>query len=161
MLYPRNLQAGFTLIELMIVMSIVALLMSLVGPLTIKSYEKAKAVEESLSFKNWVIANSYRSFATGREGEFTLKKSSATFSLQTQDGYTKRLAVDQLDDDNSLLELSGVNEADVLSIANYEFLSFEPQKIRVNSYGIFMTSGVKILVSGKSKSIIIGSSTDE
>jgi len=160
MLYSRNLQTGFTLIELMIVMSIVALLMGLVGPLTIKSYEKAKAVEESLSFKNWVIANSYRSFATGREGTFILNKSTATFSLQTQDGYKKREAFDQLDED-TLLELSEVDEDNILAISNYEFLSFEPQEITVNSYGIFMTSEVRILVAGKSKSITFGSATDE
>ena len=157
MRYFRNFQAGFTLVELMIVMSIVALLMGLVGPLTIKSYEKAKAVEESLSFKNWVNANSYRSFATGREGIFTLNKSSATFSLKTQEGYKSIEAVEQ-HNDNSLFESPAV---DTISISNYEFLLFEPQEVTVNSYGIFMTSEVKVRVAGKEKLLTFGTTTDE
>jgi len=156
-----NKHQGFTLIELMIVMSVVALLTGLVGPLTIKSYEKAKAIEESLSFKNWVTANSYRSFATGREGTFTLNKSSATFSLRAQDGFKKKVTLAQFEGDNSLLELPEVNKADILSISSYKYLSFYPQKIKVNSYGVFLTSKITVLVAGKDKSLIFGGVTDE
>lgn len=59
-------KSGFTLIELMIVMSIVALLMSMVGPLAINSLEKAQAKQEMLSFKNWLKKISARSFNTGQ-----------------------------------------------------------------------------------------------
>jgi prepilin-type N-terminal cleavage/methylation domain-containing protein len=59
-------QQGFTLIELMIVMSIVALLMGLVGPLAINSLEKAQAKQELLTVKNWLKKISYRAFTTGQ-----------------------------------------------------------------------------------------------
>ncbi|WP_085298083.1 prepilin-type N-terminal cleavage/methylation domain-containing protein [Cognaticolwellia mytili] len=58
---------GFTLIELMIVMSIVALLMGMVGPLAINSLEKAQAKQEMLTVKNWLKKVSFRAFTTGKE----------------------------------------------------------------------------------------------
>lgn len=58
---------GFTLIELMIVMSIVALLMGMVGPLAINSLEKAQAKQEMLTVKNWLRKVSFRAFTTGKE----------------------------------------------------------------------------------------------
>jgi prepilin-type N-terminal cleavage/methylation domain-containing protein len=61
----NNLQ-GFTLIELMIVMTIVSLLMGMVGPLAMNSLEKADAKQEMLSIKNWLRKVSYRAFTTGQ-----------------------------------------------------------------------------------------------
>jgi prepilin-type N-terminal cleavage/methylation domain-containing protein len=59
-------QQGFTLIELMIVMSIVSLLTAIVGPLAINSLDKAQAKQEMLSIKNWLRKVSYRAFTTGQ-----------------------------------------------------------------------------------------------
>ena len=58
---------GFTLIELMVVMAIVALLMTMVGPLAINNLEKAQAKQEMLSLKNWFRKISARAFYTGQE----------------------------------------------------------------------------------------------
>jgi len=63
---PSSKPKGFTLIELMIVMSIVALLMGMVGPLAINSVEKAQAKQEMLTVKNWLRKVSYRAFTTGQ-----------------------------------------------------------------------------------------------
>jgi prepilin-type N-terminal cleavage/methylation domain-containing protein len=59
-----KMSSGFTLIELMIVMSVVALLMGMVGPLAINSLEKAEAKQEMLTMKNWFRKVSYRAFST-------------------------------------------------------------------------------------------------
>jgi prepilin-type N-terminal cleavage/methylation domain-containing protein len=59
-------QQGFTLIELMIVMTIVALLTAMVGPLAMNSVDKAQAKQEMLSIKNWLRKVSYRAFTTGQ-----------------------------------------------------------------------------------------------
>ena len=45
---------GFTLIELMVVMAIVALLLTMVGPLAISAVDKANAKQEMLTMKNWL-----------------------------------------------------------------------------------------------------------
>ncbi|MCJ8296689.1 MAG: type II secretion system GspH family protein [Colwellia sp.] len=63
---------GFTLIELMVVMSIVALLMTMVGPLAINTVEKANAKQEMLTMKNWLRKISYRAFATGKSYQLKL-----------------------------------------------------------------------------------------
>lgn len=60
------IQRGFTLIELMIVLSIVALLMGLVGPLVIGNIEKAQAKQELLTAKQWFIKISHRAFSSGQ-----------------------------------------------------------------------------------------------
>jgi len=62
----KQLKNGFTLIELMVVMSIVALLMTMVGPLAINSVEKANAKQEMLSLKNWFRKVSARAFYTSQ-----------------------------------------------------------------------------------------------
>ncbi len=63
---------GFTLIELMVVMSIVALLMTMVGPLAISAVDKANAKQEMLTMKNWLRKISYRAFATGNSYQLKL-----------------------------------------------------------------------------------------
>lgn len=62
----KRINRGFTLIELMIVMSIVALLMGLVGPMVIGSVEKAQAKQELLTAKNWFLKISHRAFSSGQ-----------------------------------------------------------------------------------------------
>ncbi len=68
----RMKKNGFTLIEIMIVMSIVALLMTMVGPLAINSVEKANAKQEMLTMKNWFRKISYRAFSTGNSYQLKL-----------------------------------------------------------------------------------------
>jgi len=66
MVLSTKQSSGFTLIELMVVMSIVALLLTMVGPLAINSLEKAQAKQEMLSLKNWFRKVSARAFTTGK-----------------------------------------------------------------------------------------------
>ena len=63
---------GFTLIELMVVMAIVALLLTMVGPLAINAVDKANAKQEMLNMKNWLRKISYRAFATGNSYQLKL-----------------------------------------------------------------------------------------
>jgi len=76
-----NKNKGFTLIELMIVMSIVALLMTMVGPMAINSVEKANAKQEMLTMKNWFRKISYRAFATGNSYQLKLTGKKAELFL--------------------------------------------------------------------------------
>ena len=62
----KSKNTGFTLIELMIVMAIVALLMGVVGSLAINSLEKAQAKQEMLSVKNWFRKVGVRAFYAGQ-----------------------------------------------------------------------------------------------
>jgi prepilin-type N-terminal cleavage/methylation domain-containing protein len=76
-------QLGFTLIELMIVMSIVALLLSLVGPMAIQNLEKAEAKQEMLMMKNWLKKISYRASATGQQHQLKLSGNTAELYMIT------------------------------------------------------------------------------
>ena len=102
---------GFTLIELMIVMAIVALLMGMVGPLAINSLEKAEAKQEMLSLKNWLSKVSYKAYATGQAQQITLVGKNITLS-----------------------GLSAINNKQV--VETFESLFFQPQVISFNKKGM-------------------------
>lgn len=61
-LFTKRATKGFTLIELMVVMVIMSLLISVVGPLSVRSLDKAEAKQEMLGLKNLLVKVSERSF---------------------------------------------------------------------------------------------------
>lgn len=114
---------GFTLIELMIVMAIVALLMGMVGPLAINSLEKAEAKQEMLSLKNWLKKISARAFYTGKIHRVELKGKQVTLFIS--------------------------NEEEPLTVNKFESLSFQPQNIMYNRKGFVNTNKVTGTYRGK------------
>jgi prepilin-type N-terminal cleavage/methylation domain-containing protein len=144
--------SGFTLIELMIVMAIMALLMALVGPLTIQGYEKMKGKEEQLALKNWLRANSYRSFATGQAGEFTLDKNQAVFGyplLAANPVLAARGEAEQgLPDDNG-----EPDQQHIVSKRSFKYLNFQPQTLRVNTFGLVFPAEVRLQLRGEDLSL--------
>lgn len=79
------LQSGFTLIELMVVMTIIALLTGLVGPLAINSLDKAQAKSEILTLKNRLRKISYRAYILQSSAEVTFKGKEITISYSGSD----------------------------------------------------------------------------
>ncbi|WDE13265.1 pilus assembly FimT family protein [Thalassomonas haliotis] len=104
----KHRQTGFTLIELMVVMSIVALLMGMVGPLAINSLEKAQAKQEMLSLKNWFRKVSARAFNTGQQ--HTIKLTGKQVALY-------------------------VNKQGPVESVRFEFLFFQPQTLHFSTKG--------------------------
>ncbi len=100
---------GFTLIEIMIVMSIVALLMGLVGPLAIQNLEKAEAKSELMSVNNWLKQVSYRAYIGGQE--LTLKLNGKEVQLFT------------------------TKNAKLIKKQSFEYLFFQPQQLVFNNKG--------------------------
>ncbi|MEW6989430.1 type II secretion system protein [Colwelliaceae bacterium 6441] len=85
----KTINKGFTLIELMIVMSIMALLMGLVGPMMMNSLEKAQAKQELLTAKQWFKKISYRAFSSGEILYLELKGKKAV--LYSKDNNKKNI----------------------------------------------------------------------
>ena len=67
---------GFTLVELLIVLTIVGLTASLVAPLGAKQFDKARAQEEWLTLRRTVDGLAFRAYALGRETELHAKGTS-------------------------------------------------------------------------------------
>ena len=61
----NKLGAGFSLIELLVVISIMAAVMALVGPLTVRSVESAQAQTELVSIERWINGWGRKAFLTG------------------------------------------------------------------------------------------------
>jgi prepilin-type N-terminal cleavage/methylation domain-containing protein len=116
---------GFTLIELMVVMSIVALLMTMVGPLAINAVDKANAKQEMLTMKNWLRKVSYRAFYTGQE--YTIKL--AGKEVQLFHRYDQITAVTKIE---------------------FETLFFQPQTLNYSNRGFVEPNRVTGTFQGKS-----------
>ena len=71
---------GFTLIELMVVMAIIAVAYSLVGPNLFNVYKKMQGQAELREFKNTLNKLSYKSFINAREIKLQLNNSSIKYS---------------------------------------------------------------------------------
>ena len=114
----KSINSGFTLIELMIVMSIVALLIAIVGPLAIKSLEKAQAKQELLTLKIWLKQISYRAYIGGQNLQLSL--SGKRVQLKTSDG------------------------ENLIKQEEFDYLFFQPQQLSFNNRG-FVTP---LLITG-------------
>jgi prepilin-type N-terminal cleavage/methylation domain-containing protein len=99
---------GFTLIELMVVIAIMSLLMSLVGPLVVNSLQKAQAKVEVMTIKRWAKHISYRAFLTQSDLILVLEGKSV-------------LLKDRKDR--------------VIKSLDFEYLFFQPQNIPFNHNG--------------------------
>ncbi len=71
---------GFSLIELLVVISILAGLLVLVGGLTVNSVEKAQAQTELVGFSNMIKKISFRAFASGNSIALSLDENRAKVS---------------------------------------------------------------------------------
>lgn len=84
---------GFTLIELIVVMLIMASLLSLVGPLAVKNVETTQYKTEEMQFKNWLVKMSHTAFYTGKP--VTISLSGKVAEAQVGDK-TDRLALNDI-----------------------------------------------------------------
>ena len=107
MRYIRNPNSGFTLIELIVVISIMAIALSLVGPLTIDFIAKAQAQSEFVSLKNSLKKISFKAFSTAAEHELVFN-------------------------DNVL---SVFSQEQLIESKTFEHLNFSEQTVRFNGRG--------------------------
>ncbi|WP_206484700.1 type II secretion system protein [Thalassotalea sp. G2M2-11] len=105
--YVKNI--GFTLIELMIVLSIVALLMTMVGPFALNIIDKTQAKQERLSIENWLRKVSSLSFYSGQ--------------------------VLWIEFNGRLVSLYNPKKQQTIEEIRFESLFFQPQKLVFNNKG--------------------------
>ena len=114
-------QKAFTLLELTIVISIVFILISLVGPMTINSFEKTEAKIEFKTLKNWLKSVSYQSYIQGTELQLTL------------DGKQAKLT----------------NQNETVKEHTFNYLFFQPQKVVFNDKGFVYEAKIEMTFKGK------------
>jgi len=118
--------AGFTLVELLVVLAVLGLLVALVGPLTADRLDKARAQEEWLVLERTVTGLAFRAFAEGREVELRAEGTRLTWML-------------------------GGDEPRVL---NLERVFFDPsQTVRINTNGLATPAELKLQLAGRSRSL--------
>jgi prepilin-type N-terminal cleavage/methylation domain-containing protein len=121
----RYLSGGFTLVELLIVMAIMSLILSIVGPLTVKMVDKAQAQSELITLKNAIHKLSYKAFASATP--YTLTLNSKILRLES--------------------------ERSTPSIHRFEYLSFSDQVITFNSRGYPSPETLNVFLQGRNDTI--------
>lgn len=112
---------GFTLIELIVVMLIMASLLSLVGPLAVKNVEVTRYKTEEMQFKNWLVKMSHTAFYSGKPISISLSGKLATATIGEQPSKDSDLRHTQSDIKTDQLEL--------------EQLFFQPQSFQLSKNG--------------------------
>lgn len=100
--------AGFTLIELMVVMAIISIAYSLVGPNLLQSYENIQARAEVRELNETIKKLSYKAFLTGKEIDIALENNVVRYNFTKNDKQIK---------------------------LNYRYLRFPAQQLKVSSSG--------------------------
>jgi prepilin-type N-terminal cleavage/methylation domain-containing protein len=124
-----NRKTGFTLVELLVVMTIVGLLLSMVGPLAISSLEKAQAKQELLSIKHWLSKLSARSYY------------SATEHYLVFNGHGVNLFL--------------MNKNEPIIKQKFKYLFFQPQQLFFNSKGMIRETFLRGEYRDKSFNLIV------
>ena len=128
---PKHM-AGFTLIELMIVLAIAGVLMGFVGPLAIDAVDKAQAKQERLSIDNWLAKISMRSYATGEAHTLKLDGKSAILMRQDSEKET------------------------VIARKFFDFNFFPPQQLTYSSKGFVKPEKISVNYRTKQEFIDVG-----
>lgn len=104
---------GFSLIELLIVITLMGLALALVGPMTIDFIDKSKARNERLKLNRWVKKQSFNHF---------IQNKSSTYYFNGKTVYFKG---DSLSSDSDTSNI----------IITFEYLFFKPQYVHFNQHG--------------------------
>lgn len=112
---------GFTLIELMVVMLIMASLLALVGGASVKGYESVQKKTELMNLSNAITTLSYRAFSSGRQIELSFKGHAV-----------EAIYIPPFDDES------------VLYSKTFDYIFFQPQKLLFNRNGFPFTSNIRV-----------------
>lgn len=119
------LSRGFTMIELLTVITIMSLLITLVGPTSIKFLAKAQAQAEFIQLKNDLKKISYLSFVSATVQQIGFDQNQGIVTKNQQKNAT----------------------------LSYEHISFSPQQVRFNSRGYPSPEILVVNFASKSKEI--------
>ncbi|HCV02406.1 MAG: hypothetical protein CMK63_10305 [Pseudoalteromonadaceae bacterium] len=114
---------GFTLIELIIVLSIVSLLLSVVAPISVKAVDKSAARTELLETRNWIKSIAFQSFIESRAYRLELK--------------------------DDTLSLYSLDEQEIIKTKKLESLRFEAQWVNFNKNGLTSPNEIQGYVRGE------------
>lgn len=122
-----HVTAGFTLIELMIVVAIMSTALALIGPTLFKSYEKAQYRTDIVELKDTLRKISYKAFINGRKVTLELKGKDMTFMY--------------MDSSSKPIKHS------------FEHISFEHQNIVFSEFGFAKPSQLRVKTSAEAVQI--------
>ncbi|ODB36781.1 prepilin-type N-terminal cleavage/methylation domain-containing protein [Pseudoalteromonas sp. BMB] len=115
--------SGYTLIELLIVMSVISLVLSIVGPMTVSAIDRATEKSELQETKLWLKNLGNRAFLLGTE-----------------------ILVEVERDKISIY--NDVSKTSMLDSKAFKKLEFEPTLVRVNSQGFASPNSISFRYLG-------------
>ncbi|MEH8021210.1 type II secretion system protein [Rheinheimera metallidurans] len=125
------MKLGFTLIELLIVIVLLGIAIALVGPLTIKQVENARARNERQMLERWLHKQSFNAFAKQQQYSFKFD-GKAIYAIPQQP-----------------------TEPEVVTVFNYLF--FSPQHIVINQNGYIQPDQLTFSINQREQHINLAS----
>lgn len=122
---------GFTLVELLIVLTIIGLTASLVAPLGAKQFDKARAQEEWLTLRRTVDGLAFRAYALGRGTE--IRAEGTSLSWRVADGSSGKLVFEKVFFEPKqvvLIDANGYADRDVMLIR----MAGRPRELSLNEW---------------------------
>lgn len=131
---------GFTLIELMVILVIMGVLLSLVGPLAVQNLDKVTVKTEEKQFQNWLIKTSFSAFNRG-----------SPLALNLQGHQVVVYAATQFEQEGS--SEANSEDTDPIDSITFETLFFQPQTLLLNKNGFPSADTVEYQLTDKQFSI--------
>lgn len=127
---PKSIKNGFTLVELLVVMVIMATAMGLVGGLAVNGYTKYKAKSELMTLQRLVHQANIRAFTLEQAITLELQNNTAILRSERVELFNK----------------------------TFEYLELPSENVIFNSKGIPGQLSIDIIVSGKTRemSLVMG-----
>jgi prepilin-type N-terminal cleavage/methylation domain-containing protein len=117
---------GFSLVELLVVLTILGLLLGLVGPLAVDRVDKARSQEEWLVLNRTVTGLAFRAFAEGKTVEIRGEGAQLTWSIGGEDE----------------------------RVVPFKHLFFDPrQELRINRNGVASPAALEVRQAGRERRI--------
>jgi prepilin-type N-terminal cleavage/methylation domain-containing protein len=113
-------QRGVTLIELLIVITIMMGMLSLVAPVAFNAIEKAEAQDEYLALCGWLRSSSIRAFANGSGIQVRLDGNMLTFSSASRDSVTHTFKYLTFPEQSFTLNRNGMPDQDAIDLVQRE-----------------------------------------
>jgi prepilin-type N-terminal cleavage/methylation domain-containing protein len=111
----QQLETGFTLIEILVTLTLLALVLGLVAPMGVRSFERAEAKSEAILLQRYLLTARERAYSLGRPLSLTFEGTQVSMRFTPDPKFTQT--------------------PEPVKPLKFDYLFFQPQEIQLNELG--------------------------